>query len=149
MDDIQRMRLDMDHWGIVLQKRLKKFQRAQPTHWVLEEAKSGLTKKKRSWQSVPLLHCHNNSQQTQDFCGQPVHKNPSVGLSKINNTKCMKVVRAEIVFARECRMCALCWIIKTSQYLLWFMGDAKRGSSQCDLRYFPFTKANADIHKLK
>lgn len=44
MDDIQRMRLDMDHWGIVLQKRLKKFQRAQPTHWVLEEAKSGLTK---------------------------------------------------------------------------------------------------------
>lgn len=86
---------------------------------------------------------------TQDFCGQPVHKNPSVGLSKINNTKCMKVVRAEIVFARECRMCALCWIIKTSQYLLWFMGDAKRGSSQCDLRYFPFTKANADIHKLK
>lgn len=106
-------------------------------------------KKKRSWQSVPLLHCHNNSQQTQDFCGQPVRKNPSVGLSKINNTKCMKVVRAEIVFARECRMWALCWIIKTSQYLLWFMGDAKRGSSQCDLRYFPFTKANADIHKLK
>lgn len=26
MDDIKRMRLDMDHWGIVLQKRLKKFQ---------------------------------------------------------------------------------------------------------------------------
>lgn len=39
MDDIQRMRLDMDHRGIVLQKRLKKYQRAQPTHWLLEEAK--------------------------------------------------------------------------------------------------------------
>lgn len=25
MDDMQRMRLDMDHRGIVLQKRLKKF----------------------------------------------------------------------------------------------------------------------------